>query len=79
MSTLDDLGVNLAMQIDWSDFGSICQTIYCRCNMIFRSHHKIHKGDEKLIGVSMAPCPQCASHVNALRISSDLEQYSYFI
>ena len=73
MSESSDLGAILAMEIDWSRFGSVGQTVYCSCGAAFRSHHKLHLAGEKMKGVSMEPCPNCGSHLNARRTSSDPE------
>ena len=73
MDKTSGLGVSLAIEIDWSGFGPVCQTVYCSCDAVFRSHHKLYIVGEKMKGVSMEPCPQCGSHLNARRISSDPE------
>ena len=69
-------GSDLAASVDWSGFGPVCQTIYCRCDAVFRSHHKLVIVESTMRGVSQEPCPGCGSHVDAKRSSSDPESYS---
>ena len=76
MTTPNNLGTELAADIDWSGFGPVCQTIYCKCDAVFRSHHRLHMVGATFVGVSMEPCPQCGSHISAVRASSDPESYS---
>ena len=73
MSDPKDLGASIARQIDWSGFGPVCQTVYCSCEAVFRSHFTLHMVDENMLGVSMEACPTCGSHLKARRSSSDPE------
>lgn len=69
-------GAELAASVNWSDLGQVFQTLYCRCGMVYRSHHKLVRKNDSFVGVAEKPCPDCGEHTNIRRASSDPESYS---
>lgn len=67
-----DVGVDPNfLEPDWTDFGKVTQTIYCKCGAVFRSHAKIDM--TILRSVSKDPCPSCSTRTNSRRTSFDTE------
>ena len=64
-------GAEVAARIDWSQWGPIHQTVYCRCGASYRSHHKLHNFHGELKSVAQLPCPGCGSHLDSRRVESD--------
>lgn len=65
--------------IDWSIFDKYPEnTVYCRCEAIYRSHTKVaieDYGDHGKLRVHCRkPCPACGSSVDPRKVSSDVEE-----
>jgi len=57
---------------DWSHFkGPVSQTVYCRCDAVFRSHAKMDM--ELRCTISKDPCPGCGLRTDARSVSGDPE------
>ncbi len=64
-------------EIDWSDFdGDAESTCYCGCGAVYRSHAKSHRQGETITTVTRKHCPDCGSHTDCRRISSDPESFT---
>ena len=76
MTMTNEAGDRLAASVDWSDFGPVFQTIRCRCEATFRSHHKLVLHEGRLQGVSQWPCPSCGTQTEFRGTSSDSESWT---
>ena len=63
-------------QVDFSAFEheSISQTMYCRCNAIYRSHGKLVM-ESKPHYVTQKPCPGCGRNNDIRSVSNDPELF----
>lgn len=60
--------------IDWSKFGPVSSTCYCRCDGAFRSHAKAVFVDGRAVCISQRVCPECGRNDNIYRVSHDPER-----
>jgi len=62
--------------IDWSIFDKYPEnTVYCRCEAVYRSHTKVTIGDDGKMRIHCRkPCPACESSVDPWKVSSDVEE-----
>lgn len=61
--------------IDWSKLSGT-NTISCRCEAVYRGKVKGISFDGRFLMISEHPCPNCSSHTDLRKISSDPEKYT---
>ncbi len=64
-------------QVDFSTFegDSISQTMYCRCDKVYRSHGKLVMKPNPHY-VTQKPCPGCGKNNDISRVSNDTEIFT---